>query len=563
MTAFFQHFAVSLKLHLRNRMALIYGFIFPTIFLIAFWVLYRFEEVPLVRHMGELLTVTALGGACFGLPTTMVSERERGVWRRYRLAPVATATLVAGTIAARYVLLLASGLVQLGLAMAIGMPMPAHPLQLFVAFSCVAFAFIGLGLVIAMMADNVPAVQALGQCIFLPMLIIGGVAVPLATLPEWAQRLSSFFPGRYAVHAIQACVTGDGLSIARFSTAALLLIGSAGLLAAVMMFRWDAQQRFAATPGKAWVAVALAAWVAVGLSAESGPRAGRLRGTPAGTSTISTYSPQTGADPQAASQAPPPPSVPSVVQPAPQQPASPPSTQQPAPQQPPTTATPATPPPTVAKLPEVKPAPPTTSPPPLAPPPSSTSPPAGPQRPPYTPPPETPKPLVETKAASWREVTMADIDRDLIFTRLPPDEGVVTPIARFDEEPDDRIAAQLDKLQSGLASWAPGKVADPVQRVRNLLYVAAVPDVFQMTDLEKFIPLVIFEHIQAEIPRDNLIKILYWIALHPFDGDDKAVDELRPLGLNNGPADMETTRDRLSVYAVKLLGRVTGKITPQ
>ena len=57
---------------------------------LAFYVLYRYEKVPLARHMGELLTVTILGGACFGLPTTMVSERERGVWRRYRLAPVAT-----------------------------------------------------------------------------------------------------------------------------------------------------------------------------------------------------------------------------------------------------------------------------------------------------------------------------------------------------------------------------------------------------------------------------------------------------------------------------------------
>jgi hypothetical protein len=51
--------------------------------------------------------------------------------------------------------------------------------------------------------------------------------------------------------------------------------------------------------------------------------------------------------------------------------------------------------------------------------------------------------------------------------------------------------------------------------------------------------------------------------VHPFDGDDKAVDELRPLGLYNGPADMEQTRGRLSVYAVKLLGRLTGKITPE
>jgi hypothetical protein len=33
--------ASTLRLHFRNRMALIYGYLFPTIFLIAFWVLYR------------------------------------------------------------------------------------------------------------------------------------------------------------------------------------------------------------------------------------------------------------------------------------------------------------------------------------------------------------------------------------------------------------------------------------------------------------------------------------------------------------------------------------------
>ncbi len=269
MAALFHQLAISLRLHARNKMALLYSYLFPTIFLVAFWVLYRFEQVPLVRHVGELLTVTALGGACFGLPTTMVSERERGVWRRYRLTPVSTATLVAGTVAARYLLLVIAALLQLALAMGLGMPMPRHPIDLFVAFTLVAFAFIGLGLVIAMMADTVPAVQALGQCIFLPMLIIGGVAVPLASLPDWAQRLSGFFPGRYAVETLQACVTGTGLGAARFSALALVVIGLAGCIAGAKMFRWDSAQRFATAPGKGWVAVALAAWVAVGVMAET------------------------------------------------------------------------------------------------------------------------------------------------------------------------------------------------------------------------------------------------------------------------------------------------------
>ena len=178
------YLATALRLYFRNRMALIYGYIFPVIFLITFWVLYRYDRVPLVRHMGELLTIAVLGGACFGLPTAMVSDRERGVWRRYRLTPASTFGLVTATVVARYGILLTAGVLQVLLAMTLGMPLPRQPGELLIAFTFVAFAFLGLGLVIAMLADNVPAVQALGQCIFLPMLVIGGIAVRLDALPD-------------------------------------------------------------------------------------------------------------------------------------------------------------------------------------------------------------------------------------------------------------------------------------------------------------------------------------------------------------------------------------------
>ncbi|MEP6592339.1 MAG: ABC transporter permease, partial [Acidobacteriota bacterium] len=300
MDALLQQTAMSLRLHYRNRMALLYSYLFPLIFLLAFYVLYRYERVVLIRHMGELLTVGILGGACFGLPTTLVSERERGVWRRYRLAPVPTAGLVSSTIAARYAILVTAGLLQIALAVLLGMPLPRHPIQLWIAFTCVSFAFIGLGLVMATMADNVPAVQALGQCIFLPMLIIGGVAVPLASLPDWAQHLSAFFPGRYAVQAIQASVNGAGLGTARFDLLALVVIGLAGCVAGGMLFRWDAQQRFSSRRGKVWVIVPLAAWVAVGAMAEARHRIGTpqvSRTTGAAAPVIPSPAPPSTADP--------------------------------------------------------------------------------------------------------------------------------------------------------------------------------------------------------------------------------------------------------------------------
>ena len=540
MNGLVQQFVTSLRLHFRNRMALLYGYLFPTIFLVAFWVLYRHERVPLVRHMGELLTVTILGGACFGLPTTMVSERERGVWRRYRLLPARPASLVTSTVLARYVMLITAALLQLGLALAIGMPMPRHPLDLWVAFTFAAFAFLGLGLVIAMMADNVPAVQALGQCLFLPMLIIGGVAVPLMSLPEWAQHLSAFFPGRYSVEAVQAAVNGGGLNAAWFTLIALFVIGMSGCVAGAKMFRWDSGQRFATRAGKGWLAVALASWVGIGLVAEQRGRIAPVTPAPldAATSTqppAPAVLPQEPQRPAAGGEAPsspaPPPGAPSVARGtgAPQ------------------TTTPSVPSPDTQ----------------LSPPPSPKPVPAEPAAPGTKPPPSAASkspsdPPASAGPASWREVTMADIDRDLIFSRLPSDGGVVTPIAPADEDPEPDVLDQLELIREKLPTWAPAKVADPVQRVRNYLYVAAVPDIFQIP-IERFLPVVVFAEIQQNVPKDELVKILYWIAMHPMEGDDKAVDQLQPFGLGNGPGDQDQLRERTAIYAVKLLGRLTGK----
>jgi ABC-2 type transport system permease protein len=515
---------INLRLHFRNRMALLYGYLFPTMFLLAFWTLYRHDQVPLVRHVGELLTITVLGGACFGLPTTLVSERERGVWRRYRLAPVRTGALVGTTLVARYILLVAAGLLQVGLAMALGMPAPRHPVELAIAFTFVAFAFLGVGLVIASLADNVPAVQALGQCIFLPMLIIGGVAVPLQSLPAWAERLSSFFPGRYAVQALQACANGEGLGAGTFSLVALVGIGAAACVAGARLFRWDQEQRFAAQPGKGWVAVALAAWIGVGIGAEtrtrrSAPlpaRIGQDRNLPAEPVADAGIAPATGgAEPAAPAT--------KMARRMPPAPAG-------------TTPTPRTD--------------------------------AGPPRPPDTAPPEpasepkaapTPEPLAPNAPTTWQAVTRADIDRDLVFDRLPPDSGIVTPIAAPGEYPDQDVSSQLESLRAELLTWLPGYVDDPVQRTRNLLFVAAVPDVAQAA-MEAYVPAIVFEMIQANTPRADLIKVLYWIAVFPERGTLPQVSDFVALGLRQVPPDEEDLRNRAAIYGVKLLGRLTGQI---
>jgi len=265
-----RHGLLTLKLNFRSMQALVYGYLVPVFFLLAFGSVFRSEIPPLLHQMGQLLTISILGGACFGLPTALVAEREQGVWRRYRLLPVPTGGLLAGTLLARLVILGSAVVMQLLLArLAYHTPLPHYPGEVLLAFLAVGYSFLGLGLMVAALANDVPAVQALGQCLFLPMIMIGGVGVPLAALPAWAQHIAGFMPGRYAVDLLQRCFTNPhGLWGAGFSFAALMVIGSAAGFVGLRLFRWDAGQRINRF-SLPWLAIPLLAWIAVGVAAEA------------------------------------------------------------------------------------------------------------------------------------------------------------------------------------------------------------------------------------------------------------------------------------------------------
>ncbi len=268
------HCGLMLRLNFRSPQAIVYGYLVPVIFLVAFGSVFRGERPALWHEMGQVLTISLLGGACFGFPTALVAERERGVWRRYQLLPMAAGWLLMSAVMARLILVASMVAVQIGLARLLyGTPWPVHPGGLAVGFLFVAAALLGLGLVVAAVAENVPAVQALGQCLFLPMVLIGGVGVPLAVLPEWAQRLAAFMPGRHAVEVLQACYSDPrGLRLAGVSLGALGLIGAAAGIAGVKLFRWG-PERTRRRGGWRWLLAAGAAWGAAGVLAIGSGRA--------------------------------------------------------------------------------------------------------------------------------------------------------------------------------------------------------------------------------------------------------------------------------------------------
>jgi hypothetical protein len=147
-------------------------------------------------------------------------------------------------------------------------------------------------------------------------------------------------------------------------------------------------------------------------------------------------------------------------------------------------------------------------------------------------------------------------DWDGLDYRVPPDHGIVAPMAPIDEEPDEFLKGQFDKVREKMPTWSPGADGDDLYCIRNLLYIAAVPDAIQMPE-ERYLPRVVYQHLLDSYPRENLTKILTYIALHPLEGP--VLDDISELGVEGAAGDPMLVRERAYFYAIKFIARLTGK----
>jgi hypothetical protein len=86
--------------------------------------------------------------------------------------------------------------------------------------------------------------------------------------------------------------------------------------------------------------------------------------------------------------------------------------------------------------------------------------------------------------------------------------------------------------------------------------VAAVPDAAQVPT-EPFVGQVVLDYLELTYPKEDLIKMLTWIALHPTEGN--AIVSTSDLGLKAAVRDPMLVQERAYYYAVKFVAKLTGR----
>lgn len=182
-----------------------WGILFPFAFVLAFAIRNPGETRSLVPG---LLGLTILFGTSSMEAIVIVFERRIGSLERLLLAPVRLPALLAGKLLGGMTFGLTVTLVVLVVSLAVFGAAGTNWLMLFLALILSAAAFSALGAFVSVAVREVFEAQTLANFIRFPMMFLGGVFVPLASMPSWLQVFARLLPLTYTVEALRAALQG-------------------------------------------------------------------------------------------------------------------------------------------------------------------------------------------------------------------------------------------------------------------------------------------------------------------------------------------------------------------
>lgn len=215
-----------------------WGILFPFAFILAFAIRSPGDMRALVPG---LLALTLLFGTSSMEAIVIVFERRTGGLERLLLAPIRLPALLAGKLCGGMVFGFTVTLVVLVIALAVFGGAGVNWLLLGLALLLSGAAFSALGAFVSVAVREVFEAQTLANFIRFPMMFLGGIFVPVTSMPQGLQIVARLLPLTYSVEALHIALTGGAWGTVLLDLAALagfavvLFLGASRLLA-----RWTA-----------------------------------------------------------------------------------------------------------------------------------------------------------------------------------------------------------------------------------------------------------------------------------------------------------------------------------
>jgi ABC-2 type transport system permease protein len=266
MTAFAVHFAFEFKTGLRNATAMLMNYLFP----LGFYILmgFVFTQVnPTFREnmIPAMLIFAAMTSNLLGLPDPLVTSREAGIYRSFKINGVPAVSILAiPALSVMIHALIASAVIAFTAPLLFKAAAPTNWAMLALLTLLTIFTFGAIGALIGVVSPSSRATVLWTQLIFLPSMLLGGLMIPIAFLPASVRPFAQLLPAAHAMQALTGLAFGQPTVFDPVRS--VIILGSSAVLAfglAIYLFNWDS--RNAARRGHPLLALLAAAPYVVGL----------------------------------------------------------------------------------------------------------------------------------------------------------------------------------------------------------------------------------------------------------------------------------------------------------
>jgi ABC-2 type transport system permease protein len=145
-------------------------------------------------------------GCALGFALSLVTERSRGTLARLRTSPLTRTHVLAGKALACFVALLAVQALLFTIGAIAFRVVPSSIPMLIAGCVSLAAAFVGIMMVVSVLARSEQSAGGLAWAVFLPLSMVGGGMVPLFAMPAWMQALGNFSPVKWGILALEGAI---------------------------------------------------------------------------------------------------------------------------------------------------------------------------------------------------------------------------------------------------------------------------------------------------------------------------------------------------------------------
>jgi len=244
MTAFTNHFTYEFKTGLRNPSLLMMNYLFPLGFYAMMGLIMTKVNPGFTQLLIPAMVVfAAMTSTILGLPGPLVELREAGVFRSFKINGVPVPSILAiPTLTTIFHALIVATIIALTGAPLFGGVAPTNWTAFILVTLVAVFTFGAIGTLIGVVAASSRGTVLYSQLIFLPSMLLGGMMMPISSLPASVRPISMLLPTAHVMQAYTGLAYGQGTVTNPVS--ALVILAISGVLAfglASYLFNWDSR----------------------------------------------------------------------------------------------------------------------------------------------------------------------------------------------------------------------------------------------------------------------------------------------------------------------------------